>query len=282
MKITKYFKQKFNKLNYLFDSHAHLSSFDKGKLKGVVKGSIDSDVKKIVTIAVNLEDSKKNLEIARHFPGKVFPAVGIDPEVAVPGSDIFETDLNEEKIDKMLEEFELLVEENRESLIMLGETGLDYYWIYKNDLSLEQIEQSKTLQKRLFRKHLELSEKYQLPLSIHHRDSYKDCLELAEEYPGAFGIFHSFVDGVKEAKEIIEAGYGLGINGIVTYQSAESIRDALRAMLPEEIESPKQLYDAGIFLETDSPYLTPKGAKERTNYPQNIRLIYDYISELTH
>lgn len=280
VKITNYFKQKFGELDFLFDSHSHLSWFDEVEQKKAVDLSLVKGVKKIIDIATDLESSKKSLEIAQKFPDKVYPTLGMDPEIVVPGSDLFSEKLGEEELEEMLADFEKLVEENHEKVIMLGETGLDYYWIEKNELEESEKRRSRELQKIIYEKHLELSAKYQIPLSIHHRDSAEDCVKFAKNYPDAFGIFHSFVGDYDEAKMILDGGFAIGINGIVTYKSAESIRQALKKILPKSISSPEDLYEKGVFLETDAPFLTPLDAKEGSNLPENISLIYDFVKKL--
>lgn len=294
MKITNYFKQKFDSLDFLFDSHAHLSWFEENKSTRMVEESIKNGVEKIIDIAVDLKTSKATLANARKFPGIVFPTAGIDPEIAIPGSELFIENLDSEEVEKMLTQLEVFIEENHQDLIMIGECGLDYYWIYKNDLSEEEVEKSKKLQKQIFAKQIELAVKYNLPLSIHHRDSLDDCLEMLAEFGATHtvhktslsrqskveAIFHSFTGDIEDARKITGQGFSIGINGIVTYKSAEDIRLAVKNILTgKKIESPEDFYQTGIFLETDAPFLSPRGAKSRENSPDNIKIIFDFLKK---
>lgn len=279
MSLLEYFLSKFGTLDILFDSHCHLTWFDEESLGEVVVESKKAGVMKIIDIAVDLNTSRKTLKNAKRFPGVVYPTAGIDPEIAIPGSELFIKDLDMEKIEDILIEFEEFVHKHYGKLIMIGECGLDYYWIYKSELSEDKIEKSKQLQQRIFIKQIELAEKYNLPLSIHHRDSLKDCLLLLKGHRVS-GIFHSFTGSVEDAKSILNSGFMIGINGIVTYRSAENIRQAVKSILPDN-ESYKidDIYQSGIFLETDAPFLTPRGVKDRGNSPKNIRVIADFLQK---
>lgn len=277
MSLPEYFLSKFGSLDILFDSHCHLSWFDEKSLSEVVAESKKAGVMKIIDIAVDLNTSKKTLENAKRFPGVVYPTAGIDPEIAIPGSELFIKNLDMGKIEDILTEFEEFVNKHYRKLIMIGECGLDYYWIYKSELSEDEIKKSKQLQQRIFTKQIELAEKYSLPLSIHHRDSLEDCLLLLKGHRVS-GIFHSFTGNVEDAKSILTSGFVIGINGIVTYRSAENIRQAVKNVLPDnkpyKIED---IYKSGVFFETDAPFLAPRGVKDRKNSPKNIRVIVDFL-----
>lgn len=279
MNLSEYFQNKFGSIDFLFDSHCHLTWFDEQARTEVVSQSVESGLEKIIDIAVDLKTSKATLENARKFSGIVLPTAGIDPEIAIPGSELFIKDLTPEKVEEKLSELGDFIKENHRELLMIGECGLDYYWIYKNNLSETEINKSKDFQQQFFARQIELAEKYSLPLSIHHRDSLDDCLELLKN-KNVSAIFHSFTGGIQDAEKILADGFTIGINGIVTYKSAEDIREAVKKiLLGKSIDSPEELYNSGIFLETDAPFLPPRGAKSRENSPKNIKIIFDFLKK---
>lgn len=299
MNLLEYFQNKFGTagtdtavntantkdMHILFDSHCHLTWFEDDQRGQVVNESVKAGVTKIIDIAVDLQTSKITLSNAKKFPGIVYPTAGIDPEIVIPGSELFIENLTAEKILTELEDF---IKENHRELIMIGECGLDYYWIYKNDLSEEEVEKSKKLQKQIFARQIELAAKYNLPLSIHHRDSLEDCLKMLAELgapstpPKVKAVFHSFTGDIKDAQKIINQGFAIGINGIVTYQSADGLRTAVNKLLTgQTVRTPRDLYQRNIFLETDSPFLPPRGSKNNTNVPSNIRIIADYLRKIS-
>ena len=69
----------------------------------------------------------------------------------------------------------------------LGEIGLDYYW----DTSFND------LQKELFIKQIQIANEHNLPISIHMRESTKDCMDILKQYAKTKIIFHCF-SGSKE------------------------------------------------------------------------------------
>ncbi len=276
--LHKYFHEKFGSLDFLFDSHCHLTWFPDDQLQEIVNDSLKAGVNKIIDIAVDLGSSKKTVENSQRFPGVVFPTAGIDPEIVIPGSDLFKKDLTLEKIEELLEELQNFVEENRRDLIMIGECGLDYYWIYKSNLSDEEIQTSMDLQKIIFARQIQMAEDYELPLSIHHRDSLDDCLTLLKG-KNVNAIFHSFTGEAKDLEQVLSSGYSVGINGIITYKSAENIRQAVKEYISDINPAPQNIYEKFIFLETDAPFLIPRGAKNKNNIPANISLIWEYLKK---
>ncbi|MCA9379768.1 TatD family hydrolase [Candidatus Dojkabacteria bacterium] len=276
-KLLKYFEDKFGNVDSLFDTHTHLMGLSEDELEYAVKRAQNNGVNFIVDVAVDLVTSRNTLQKHKKYPEIIFPTVGIDPEVVVLGSDLYDESIDEKKVDQLLNELDSLVEENKDNVLMIGECGLDYYWIEKHDLSTEEKEKSKYLQKKLFVGQLQISSTYKLPLTMHHRDSLDKCLELINMSGlDLFGIFHSFTGNLSEAKIAIENGFAIGINGIVTYKSALELRACVQGVAGE-INSPLDLYKNCVFLETDAPFLQPRGSKTKINEPANIKLIYDYL-----
>lgn len=277
--LLQYFNDKFGKVDTLFDSHTHLLGINERELAQTITRATENDVKYIVDVAVDLDSSRKTLLNHSKYNQIIFPTVGIDPEVVVPGSDLYDESINEKKIDQLLSDLDSLVSENKEDIIMIGECGLDYYWIEKQDLTSEEKNRSKYLQKKLFIGQLEISSKYNLPLTMHHRDSLDDCLEFINESGlDLFGIFHSFTGSISDARNIFQHGFSIGINGIITYKSAHELRACVKEV-SGQINSPLDLYEKNVFLETDAPFLQPRGSKTRINESANIKLIYDFITD---
>jgi TatD DNase family protein len=130
--------------------------------------------------------------------------------------------------------------------------------------------------------HLELGEESGLPLSVHSRAAEERCLEIVKTYPAARGIFHSFTGDYVTAKKILDAGWALGVNGIVTYKNAVVLREMYKNILGEISTdwSPGDFYSKGIYFETDAPFLTPLGSKSGRNEPANINKIYEYMATI--
>ncbi len=238
----------------------------------------DSELSEVWDIGINISTSEESIKLAKDYPF-IKSFVGIDPEVYIPGSEQFVGfDNLEDWMDEMIKRIRNLILENSDYVKGIGETGLDHYWIRDADEDEKML--SKDLQETLFRKHLELAEELDLPLSIHSRNAEPECLKIIKEYK-TYGIFHSYTGDLKTAKGIIDVGWGLGVNGIVTFNNAKNVQDVYIDLLKgKSLVTPEDFYKNGIFFETDSPFLSPEGKRGERNTPLNIKNIYEKFKEL--
>ena len=142
----------------------------------------------------------------------------------------------------------------------VGEVGLDFYW--SSDFVAEQEE--------VFRRQVELSIEFDLPLVIHTRAAWDRMLAILEEYGGrARGILHAFGEGVDVWERIARlGGFVVGIGGVVTYKKSPLL------------ESVPHIPLESIVLETDSPYLSPVPLRGKRNEPKNLVYICEQIARL--
>jgi TatD DNase family protein len=134
-------------------------------------------------------------------------------------------------------------------VIAWGEIGLDYFYDHS----------PRDLQERVFRQQMELAHAAKLPIIIHCRDAWSDCLALLEqvwEPTGLGGILHCFTSTLDDAKRGLDMGFLISFTANVTYPKAQNIRDVAKA-LPLE----------NILIETDSPYLAPQSLRGKRNEP---------------
>jgi TatD DNase family protein len=263
----------------LFDSHSHLNAieFDKD-IDDVVQRSFDSGVLHIVDVAVDFDSSKKSITLAKKFLGIVFATVGIDPETQVPGSSLYKTIVDfDSYLHNYFNELFKLIEDNQEFVVGVGETGVDNYWIKQSSISVEEQEKVTENQLALLNIHIELARHFNLPLTLHSRGYESELIDCLHG-KGVTGVFHSYTGDLETAKRILDSGFGLGINGIITFKNAQAMRDMYKQLLKGvKINSPEDLYSRNIFLETDAPYLSPdRGVR---NEPRNIADIFKFIQE---
>ncbi|MCX7651426.1 MAG: TatD family hydrolase [Bacteroidia bacterium] len=112
------------------------------------------------------------------------------------------------------------------------------------------------------------AQRLKLPLSIHFRKALMETLSLLHPYE-VRGVFHCFTGSYEEGKRIIDAGFHLGIGGVLTYKNAAPLREAIQK-LPLEF----------IVLETDSPYLAPVPMRGKRNESSFISYIARALAEL--
>lgn len=229
----------------MIDTHCHFNdeAFD-NDLDDVIKRSNDNNVNKIIIVGFSNETNKKAIKIVNDYDC-CYLAIGLHPEEA--------NNVN----DKDLIELEELIKSNKP--VAIGECGLDYYWVKDN----------KEKQKWLFRKQIELSIKYDLPLIIHSRDAISDTLDVLKEYSNIRGVMHSYSGSYEMAKEFIKIGFYIGVGGVITFKNAKTLVNVV-----EQIELDK------ILLETDCPYLTPVPYRGKRNESSYIPFIAEKIAEL--
>jgi TatD DNase family protein len=134
-------------------------------------------------------------------------------------------------------------------VIAWGEIGLDYFYDHS----------PRELQQRVFRDQMELAHAAKLPIIIHCRDAWTDCLNILEESwkpTGLGGILHCFTSTIQDARRGLDMGFLVSFTGNLTYPKAQNIRDVAKD-LPLE----------NILIETDSPYLSPQAFRGKRNEP---------------
>lgn len=290
--------QKFKELiekSVLFDSHCHLNGqeYDDDRDEVVARAK-EAGVKAIVDVGVSIESSKKALKNTKKYD-IVYAAVGIDMETLVPGSELFDQEvfeLNDSEFEAWLEEKARQLDSMiaRELVLMVGETGIDDYWLKKSfddgQLTTEVRLKSIQRQEELFRMHIKLAKKYDKPLSVHSRNAIDHCLRILEEEDYNYAVFHSLTPDndddqknfYRKVNYILDAGFRIGINGIVTFTNAHLIKKVYTYTLGKKLEDGKMeklkdLYKIGFVLETDGPYLSPYPHRGERNEPGYLKYI---------
>lgn len=264
--------------NILFDSHCHLNTaeFDADRDEVVARAK-EAGVKAIIDIGIDLDSSKKAIQDAQKSE-IVYASVGIDPEILIPGTDLFNQeifDLDDEAFEKWLEQSFLDLEKlaKEKKVLLIGETGMDNFWLEKSGtVSPEDKEKSLARQEALFQRHCDLAKKIEKPLSVHSRNAIEKCIEVLgnKGIPQTFAIFHSLTQDIEDntesfeqkVRKILEKGFYIGVNGIVTFKNAELIRKAYKNALNKNNE-----YKKKFLLETDAPFLAPEPYRGKRNEP---------------
>ena len=158
------------------------------------------------------------------------------------------------------EELNLVTEYlQKKKFIAVGEIGLDFYW----DISFKE------QQYDAFHRQIKIALEYNLPIVIHSRNSIDECIDVVRQYAGsALGVFHCFTGNEKQAIEIIDLGFMLGIGGVLSFKNAG---------LDKVIE---RVGIANIILETDAPYLAPVPFRGKRNEPAYLKFIAEKLSAI--
>ena len=227
------------------DTHCHLDKLESNP-EETVEEAKQEGVNTMVTISVDEESFDFVSKAVKQFKD-VYGTVGIHPHDASEFSPKLE-----QSIQKMARE--------QDKLIAIGETGLDYH--YMNSSSEDQ--------QFAFRKQLQIAVEVNLPVVLHTREAEADTIDILKEIPvPALGVAHSFTSSLMMAKTLLDMGWYLGINGIVTFKNAEDIRKIVRWIPMDR-----------LLLETDSPFLAPIPFRGKPNKPAHIPIIASFVAEL--
>ena len=227
------------------DTHCHLDKLESNP-EETVEEAKQEGVKTMVTISVDEESFDFVSKAVKQFKD-VYGTVGIHPHDASE----FSPKLGK-SIQKMASE--------QDKLIAIGETGLDYH--YMNSSSEDQ--------QFAFRKQLQIAVEVNLPVVLHSREAEADTINILKEIPvPALGVAHSFTSSLMMAKTLLDMGWYLGINGIVTFKNAEDLREIVRWIPMDR-----------LLLETDSPFLAPIPFRGKPNKPAHIPIIASFVAEL--
>lgn len=201
----------------------------------------EQSVRGFVVPATKLEDASQAIAIAQQNDD-VWAAVGFHPHEAKHCDDAAFA-----AIEKASEDARV---------VAIGEIGLDYHYMHS----------PRETQRAVLLRHIDLAQRRGLPVIIHNRDSTADTLELL---PPMNGILHSFTENYDVAKQLIDRGYFISFSGIVTFRTAETLRDCA-----------KRLPHDRVLIETDTPYLAPVPFRGRENEPAYVIKIAELLASL--
>ncbi len=229
------------------DTHTHLYAEE-----------FSPDIASLITEAIakgvnrfflpNIDSSSVNglTTLAEQYPECCFPMMGLHP-CSVKENWKVELTL----VEKMLA---------GNKYYAVGEIGVD---LFRDKTFAKE-------QEDVFKRQVELSNHYKLPVSIHSRESFEEIYSilLTAKKQMPCGIFHCFTGNIDQAKRAIDLGFYLGIGGVVTFKN--SGLDKVISQIPLE----------HIVLETDAPYLAPVPFRGKRNLPEYIVKVAEKIAEI--
>lgn len=240
----------------LIDSHCHLDKFYRhGDLDAVLERAAAAGVEQVITIGTSTEDWSLYAELAEKYPGKVVYTVGLHP---------CSVDENWKSEVAALDAYW----ERTLPPKAMGEIGLDHFHLPKDP---EQAERLKAMQVEAFRAQLAIAARRNAPVVIHSRNAFAESVRLIDEsgYPWEKVVFHCFSEGPESMRILNERGGRGSFTGIVTYKSAESVREALRVQGIER-----------VMVETDAPYLAPVPHRGKPCEPAYVRYTAECCAEI--
>lgn len=218
------------------DSHAHIDGpeFDADRADAMQRAQ-DAGVTRMIVIGAvgDISSATRAVQLAESH-ANVFATVATHPH-DVTGL-----------CDAWWETHRALAQHPR--VVAVGETGLDYYYDHA----------PRDAQQDAFRQFLALASDVQKPVVCHIRDAHDDAVAMLASARSSLPavVIHCFTGTPADAKRYVELDCYVSYSGIVTYKTAEPIRQSLRCVPQDR-----------ILLETDCPYLAPVPMRGRRNEP---------------
>ena len=221
----------------LIDSHAHIDfpQFDADR-EAMLERARAAGVSML--LAIGSGPGPEKLDAALPFAEQhewIYATVGTHPHEA--------KELTSEHLERLAE----LAKHPK--VIAWGEIGLDYFYDHS----------PRDVQERVFRRQLELAASAKLPIIVHCRDAWVECLRILDEVwrpTGLGGILHCFTSTLEDARHGLEMGFMISFAGNSTYPKAQNLRDVAKDLPLEK-----------LLIETDSPFLAPQSYRGKRNEP---------------
>jgi TatD DNase family protein len=259
-----------------FDSHCHpqFAQYDSDREEMIAR-ALDAGIG-MLCVGTDARTSEQAVGLAQKYDG-IYASVGIHPNEPFDGA--VPTGVNpdaEHEHDEVVL-LRSIVSRGKESVVAIGEIGLDYY---------RSPEPSrKASQSVRFRQQLDFAIEMRLPVIVHSRES-------ARQFSGASvfhdtmvdilraqamswaatrsaqhaadvtdnrgssgpGVLHSFTGTATHALDFLNMGYSIGLNAIVTF--SDDYHEMVRSIPHDR-----------LLLETDAPYLAPAPYRGKRNEP---------------
>lgn len=220
-------------LTDIFDTHAHYDdkAFDDDR-EVLLAGLPGHGITRVVNVGASLASCRRTIALTEKHDF-IYGAIGIHPSGTA--------ELEQEGAWQSLRELY-----RTEKCVAVGEIGLDYYWD----------EPEREVQKKWFARQLNLARELGLPVIIHSRDAARDTVDIMKvERAGEIGgVVHCFSYTRETARTFLDMGFFFGIGGVLTFQNARKLREAVEYIPLER-----------IVLETDCPYLAPVPYRGKRN-----------------
>lgn len=287
------------------DTHAHVNFpvYDTDRVDVIARAHADGVA--MINVGTTLDASRDIVALAEHYESGVYAIVGMHPlhvkyeknatstdSVASAEQDI-EREADQEvvvamdtPVDSMVKipahyshdytehfdeaEFEKLI--SHPKVVGIGECGIDIFRLSPELDNETDRAALLALQETVFRKQIQLAVKYDKPIMIHARESYKKILEILDEEfitHGAKlrGNAHFFAGTIEEAQAFLDRGFTVSFTGVITF--AKQYEELVRYVPLEKMLS-----------ETDCPFVAPAPHRGKRNEPVFVKEVVKKIAEI--
>ena len=231
----------------LIDSHCHINHIKQRTPEEIIDHAKKHRVTQMLSICVEKKDIATLIALTQQFP-EVKASIGIHP-----------CDVQKHDLKVIFDEIEAYLDQHPNTFIGIGETGLDYY-------------HTKAYQKEqhiAFIRQIQIAKERQKPLIVHSRSAPEDTVAILKDHDAEKVIIHCFTEQQKMAQQCLELGYTLSFSGIITFKSAQYLRDIIADVPLDQ-----------LLVETDSPYLAPVPFRGKENQPAHVLEVAKKVAEI--
>lgn len=238
----------------MIDTHCHLeqSVYDKDR-DDVIK-KCKQGLRAVIMCAPDPKHYALTFDMVKRHPNFVFATAAIHPEYAKRFTD--------EQVGQAMR----TLEQNKDKLVGIGETGLDYSYI-TDDKGRER-------QREMFRKFIRLAKSMHLPVIVHIRNgqdketanAFEDAIEILGHEKAERVQLHMF--GSRSLlKRALDNGWYISANAIII--RSKNYKKLIR-------DTPLER----LMLETDAPWLHPSGDNKVRNDPTGVRAVAEKVAQI--
>ncbi len=231
----------------IVDSHCHLDYSNLyNQLDDVIKRAEYNQVKYFLTICTTLK-SFDTIKLITDKYENIYGTFGIHPH---------ET----KKFVNVDKSFILNSKKNNKKIIVIGETGLDFYYNFSE----------KNIQRKSFIEHINAALELNIPIIVHTREAENDTYEILKSENKNSNLkilIHCFTGSKEFVKKLLDINCYVSVSGIITFNSSTELAETV-SFIPIE----------KLLVETDSPYLSPMPFRGKPNEPSYIIHTIDKLS----
>lgn len=241
----------------IIDTHSHmLTDFLNYNLHNFVKAA---KVNKLIMLNMSIDPitALDVIETNKQYPW-ILPSIG--------SHCVFYDRYKDGDLDKIKD----IIKNNLTHIYAIGEIGLDY-----REGTSDEVKEK---QKWIFEEQIKLAVEFNLPVSVHTRDSVKDITKIISKYPNVRFALHCWSGNEQETKDLLDISSNIwfGYGAKVTQDDGEisKVRQESLKLIPIN----------RLLIETDSPSprTYPQAAidrKDKVNFPWLIRDSINFISK---
>lgn len=232
---------------HLIDTHAHLNdSKFADDIDDAIARAIDAGVERIIVPGYDLDSSRAAVDLAARYES-VYATVGVHPHDA-------------KSYDSQTEQAILELSRGLK-VLAIGEIGLDFHYDFS----------PRPQQMEAFEAQIDLAWRLGLPIVVHSRESNPEVLQVLKGRSANIvgGVFHCFSGDADFAREVLDLGFYIGVDGPVTHKASEKLRGVV-GMCPMD----------RLLVETDCPYLTPVPHRGKRNEPAYVRYVAEEVARV--